>query len=70
MMLFEYSYLYNNGQKTKWLIQITENSRYGSDQRERVISPELFGLIPNPLRKKKFLFKDQQTIPGRYPETT
>jgi len=32
MLLFEYSYLQNNGQKTKWLIQITENSRYGSDQ--------------------------------------
>ncbi len=30
-------------QKTKWLIQITENSRYGSDQRERVYDPELFG---------------------------
>jgi len=26
------------------LIQITENSRYGSDQRERVYDPELFGL--------------------------
>jgi len=24
-------------------IQITENSRYGSDQRERVYDPELFG---------------------------
>ncbi len=41
---YEYRYLQNNGQKTKWLIQITENSRYGSDQRERVINPELFGL--------------------------
>jgi len=44
-MLYEYSYLQNNGQQTKWLIQITEISRYGSDQRERVISPELFGLV-------------------------
>ncbi len=40
MMLFEYSYLQNNGQKTKF-----SNSRYGSDQRERVYDPELFGLI-------------------------
>ncbi len=42
MMLFEYKCLYN-GQKTKWLIQITENFRCGSDQRERVYDPELFG---------------------------
>jgi len=42
-MLFDYSYLQNNGQKTKWLIQITKDSRYESDQRERVINPELFG---------------------------
>jgi len=32
MMLFEYKCLYNNGQKTKWLIQITENYSCGSDQ--------------------------------------
>jgi len=32
MMLFKCSYLQNNGQKTKWLVLITENSRYGSDQ--------------------------------------
>jgi len=45
-ILFEYSYLQNNGQKTKWLMQITEISRYGSDQQERVYDPELFGLNP------------------------
>jgi len=32
MMLFKYSYLQNNGQRIKWLIQITENSRCGSGQ--------------------------------------
>jgi len=54
-MLFEYSYIQNNGQKTKWLIkwliQITENYCYGSDQRERMYDPELFGISISAMKK-------------------
>jgi len=63
-MLFEYSCLQNNGQKTKWLIQTTENSRYGSDQRERVINPELFGLITTSLLISGF--HDDITVFNKY----
>jgi len=46
MLLFEYSYLKNNGQKTKFSYK--SHFRYGSDQRERVYDLELFGLQSHP----------------------
>ncbi len=41
-------------------MEITENSRYGSDQRERVINPELFGLISGGLMIDTIIWEDRQ----------
>jgi len=49
-MLFEYSCLQNNGQKTKFLYESPKTPAMEATNSERVYDPELFGLslVPQP----------------------